>query len=230
MNAAKWLNAIPPQHWTRSHFMTACKCDVLVNNLCESFNNYIIDARDKPIISMFEWIRTRLMTRIQQKREGMMRYTGEICPNVLRKINNQQKLARNCFSRWCGRNEFEVDHFLDKYIVGLDKKTCTCGMFQLCGYPCCHAHAAIADRRDKLEDYVDQCYKKEVYLKTYEHMIHGVLGQKDYIKTTFKLLRPPHFKRKRGRPTKLRRKGPNEIQNLRQQGRVLHNRAGNVFD
>ena len=35
-----------------------------MNNLSESFNSMILDARDKPIIAMLEWISVRLMTRI----------------------------------------------------------------------------------------------------------------------------------------------------------------------
>ncbi|KAG8366979.1 hypothetical protein BUALT_Bualt16G0024700 [Buddleja alternifolia] len=177
-NATEWLREVPFQHWCRAYFRTSCKSDILVNNLCESFNNYILAARDKPIISMIEWIRTRLMSRIQMKKEGMLKYAGV---------------------------EFEVDHLLDKYVVDLDKKTCTCGMYQLNGYPCCHAYAAIANKRNDVEDYVDFCYKKETYLKVYEYMIHDVPGQRDCIKTNYPPLRALTIKRKRSRPKKARR-------------------------
>ncbi|KAK4396012.1 hypothetical protein Sango_1437800 [Sesamum angolense] len=50
--ASEWLRKINPQHWARSHFPVQSKCDILVNNLCESFNNYILEARDKPIITI----------------------------------------------------------------------------------------------------------------------------------------------------------------------------------
>ncbi|KAK4397176.1 hypothetical protein Sango_1554200 [Sesamum angolense] len=69
--ASEWLRKINLEHWARAFFPLQSKCDILVNNICESFNNYILDARDKPIITMLEWIRTKLMTRLQQKREGM---------------------------------------------------------------------------------------------------------------------------------------------------------------
>ncbi|KAG8372770.1 hypothetical protein BUALT_Bualt12G0101400 [Buddleja alternifolia] len=42
-------------------------------------------------------------------------------------------------------------------------------------------------------------------------MIHGVPGQRDYIKTSFQPLLPPKLKVKRGRPPKLRKKGPDEL-------------------
>ncbi|KAL0373574.1 UNVERIFIED_CONTAM: hypothetical protein Sradi_3273100 [Sesamum radiatum] len=213
--AAEWLSKIPSEHWSRVFFPVKTKCDILVNNLCESFNNYILDARDKPIITMLERIRTKLMTRLQYKRLGMEKYEGIVCPNMLKKINKQGKLARHCFSRWCGDKEFEIDHFTKRFVVDLDKKTCTCGMFQLTAYPCCHAYSAIADMRHHIENYVDSCYKKPAYLKVYENMIHGVPGQEDYIQTGSEPLNAPKFKKKRGRPVKQRKKGPNEVESTK---------------
>jgi len=35
--------------WTRSHFITNSKCDLLCNNICESRKKCILEARDKPI-------------------------------------------------------------------------------------------------------------------------------------------------------------------------------------
>ncbi|KAL0391147.1 UNVERIFIED_CONTAM: hypothetical protein Scaly_0471800 [Sesamum calycinum] len=85
-------------------------------------------------------------------------------------------------------------------------------MFQLNGYPCCHACAAIATKRVQIDEYVDVCYKKSTYLRVYAEMIHAVPGAKDYVQTGYEPLKPPKFKTKRGRPKKLRRRGPNEMQ------------------
>ncbi|XP_073157866.1 uncharacterized protein [Henckelia pumila] len=67
--AYEWLAKKPVEHWSRSHFTTTPKCDVLLNNMCECFNSLILDAREKPIISMFEAIRNLLMVRFQLNRE-----------------------------------------------------------------------------------------------------------------------------------------------------------------
>ncbi|KAL0282090.1 UNVERIFIED_CONTAM: hypothetical protein Sangu_2970600, partial [Sesamum angustifolium] len=92
------------------------------------------------------------------------------------------------------------------------EETCSCGIFQLTGYPCCHACAEIGSKRARLDDYVVDFYKKLVYLKVYTDMIHAVPGAKDYIKSSFQPFKPPKIKKKMGRPKKLRRKGPNELQ------------------
>ncbi|KAG8387036.1 hypothetical protein BUALT_Bualt03G0211300 [Buddleja alternifolia] len=53
--AAKWFNDKPPQHWSRTFFSTELKCDILLNNGCECFNNKILNAKELSIISMLEW-------------------------------------------------------------------------------------------------------------------------------------------------------------------------------
>ncbi|KAL0288717.1 UNVERIFIED_CONTAM: hypothetical protein Sangu_2645500 [Sesamum angustifolium] len=148
----------------------------------------------------------------------------------MKKINKQGKLARHCYSRWCGANEFEVDHFLDKYVVDLDKRHALCGMFQLNAYPCCHAYAAIADRRDPVEVYIADCYKKDMYLKCYSHMIHAVPGKKKWVQTGCDPLMAPKIKKKRGRPTKARRKGPDELQGSISTRKGLTRRCQNCLE
>ncbi|KAF6170099.1 hypothetical protein GIB67_025788, partial [Kingdonia uniflora] len=44
-----WLMKEPFEHWTRSHFDFTAKCEHITNNFFESFNNWIIKIRDKPL-------------------------------------------------------------------------------------------------------------------------------------------------------------------------------------
>ncbi|XP_057452742.1 uncharacterized protein LOC130744588 [Lotus japonicus] len=63
-NAAwEWMMGIPTRSWCKHDFTFYPKCDVLMNNLSESFNSTILLARDKPILTMMDWIRTYLMGR-----------------------------------------------------------------------------------------------------------------------------------------------------------------------
>ncbi|XP_075474846.1 uncharacterized protein LOC142505652 [Primulina tabacum] len=64
-----WLSKKPEQHWSKAYFSTIPKCDILLNNMCECFNSMILDAREKPIISMFKTLRNLLMVRFQTNRE-----------------------------------------------------------------------------------------------------------------------------------------------------------------
>ncbi|KAH7857175.1 hypothetical protein Vadar_009876 [Vaccinium darrowii] len=72
LNAYKRLCERPPINWSRSHFSTFPKCDILLNNLSESFNSAILIARDQSIISMLERIR-HILTEMVVKRRRQWR-------------------------------------------------------------------------------------------------------------------------------------------------------------
>ena len=42
----------------------------------------IVKARDKLILSMLEWIKVRLMTRLYTKKIGIEKYCGKLCPSI----------------------------------------------------------------------------------------------------------------------------------------------------
>ncbi|KAG5591327.1 hypothetical protein H5410_041841 [Solanum commersonii] len=60
-----WLKEKEPIEWSKSHFSPNTKCDILLNNMCESFNSMILDARDKLIITLLEKLSYLLMARLQ---------------------------------------------------------------------------------------------------------------------------------------------------------------------
>ncbi|GJT16778.1 heat stress transcription factor B-4-like protein [Tanacetum coccineum] len=62
--AHEWLNKIPAKHWARSYFSGRAKSDLLLNNICEVFNGKIVKGRDKPVITLLEYIREYFMKRI----------------------------------------------------------------------------------------------------------------------------------------------------------------------
>lgn len=57
----EWLEVIPKTKCCKHAFPFYSKCDILMNNLSDSFNATIFLQRDKPILTMFEWIRNYLM-------------------------------------------------------------------------------------------------------------------------------------------------------------------------
>ncbi|KAL5550214.1 hypothetical protein UlMin_000390 [Ulmus minor] len=63
VDAYIWLANKRPHEWSKSHFGDHCKCDVLLNNWCDSFNgtNMLLEARGKLILSCLEHIKKYLM-------------------------------------------------------------------------------------------------------------------------------------------------------------------------
>jgi hypothetical protein len=50
------LEKMAPNTWVRAFFIEYPKCDILLNNTCEVFNRYILDARELPILCMLQSI------------------------------------------------------------------------------------------------------------------------------------------------------------------------------
>uniref|UniRef100_M8C797 MULE transposase domain-containing protein n=1 Tax=Aegilops tauschii TaxID=37682 RepID=M8C797_AEGTA len=61
VEGAKDMMNTDPIHWSRAYMKLGSYCDSVDNNMCESFNNWIMESRYLPIISMLEWIRCKIM-------------------------------------------------------------------------------------------------------------------------------------------------------------------------
>ena len=85
-DAYKWLEKMPPNTWVRAYFSEFPKCDILLNNNCEVFNSYILEARDLPILSMLERIKCQLMRRHYNKQQEIGEdIQGAFCPKIRKK-------------------------------------------------------------------------------------------------------------------------------------------------
>ena len=86
--------------WSRHASNYHTKQDMLLNNLAKSFNSWIKDARNKPILTMCKDIRQQLMACFQQKRNGIRSTHYVICPNTQKKLKKAKSDVRNFISRW----------------------------------------------------------------------------------------------------------------------------------
>jgi len=166
-----------PQHWSRAWFRLGSNCDSVDNNLCESFNKWIVEARYFPIITMLEAIRRKVMVRIQEQRDKSDRLMGRICPNKMKKMNTYIKMSAYCHAISNGADKFEVKHWDHRFTGDLDKMTCYCRYSQLSGLPCCHAISNIYFKTNSLDQYIADCYTVENFQRTYTYCLHPVEGQ-----------------------------------------------------
>jgi len=92
----------------RAFFSEYPKCDILLNNSCKVFNKYILDAREMPILSMFEKIRGQLMTRYYNKQKELEQMQGSVCPKIRKKVLKNSEYANLCFALPAGAGVFQV--------------------------------------------------------------------------------------------------------------------------
>lgn len=211
-NAHKWvIDNTNPSHWSRSHFKETTKCDILLNNLCESFNSVILETREKPIRGMLENIRVYLMERLRTKREWMKKRADNICPKIQIKLEKAKAEYAANIARQSDDKRFEVTHIYgETYVVDLDRCSCTCRRWQLTGLPCCHAIACISFTEATPEQYVHKCYSRDAYLAAYEPAIAPISGPNAWKASIKELVLPPKKIRLPGRPKKARRREPDE--------------------
>ncbi|KAM5568400.1 hypothetical protein ABKV19_016119, partial [Rosa sericea] len=202
----------PPKHWCRAHFGTTMKCDVLLSNLCESFNAFILPARSKAVISCFEDIRVMMMKRIAMRRDKMSKFMDPICPKPRELLEkNKVKSATNCIPYGSGSPQIEVESFGgSKHVVDLIRRTCACRRWDLTGIPCKHAISAINFMRQSPEDYVDACYLIKIYMAVYSNRVKPVNGMDLWIPSDEPKILPPQYNRQPGRPRTKRIKDASE--------------------
>ncbi|KAL5553064.1 hypothetical protein UlMin_040465 [Ulmus minor] len=211
-SAYEWMTDKDPRHWSRAFFKEFPKCDMLCNNYCEGFNSAILEARDKPIITLLEMIRNYLMKRMAKKRVEVDKWHHLVGPKVFKFIEKVKLETSGCHSDFCGNNIFQVRNFeQDQFVVDIQNRTCACRRWQLVGIPCVHAMCVIMTSNMDPIQFVDDCYKKDRYKLAYDPVIYGLNGPSMWPQTGDTPIRCPEFKKQRGRPRKARKLQSDEV-------------------
>ncbi|KAK4411848.1 hypothetical protein Sango_0257800 [Sesamum angolense] len=213
--AYEWLLKIPAEMWCRHAFDPRIKNDHVTNNISESFNHWVGELRSKPILTLVDGLRAKLMSRLQKRKQKGIKWSGLVVPNVVKGLNLVKEESRKCHLLVAGDYEFEVQDENINYIVNLRERTCNCRGWDISGIPCRHAALGISHRREDLDSYCDSRFFKENYMKAYKYCIHSVPDQTFWphgVDVTPTLL-PPIIKRMPGRPKKSRRNEQGEEPN-----------------
>jgi hypothetical protein len=223
-----WLTKIPVQTWARWAMDTNCKTDLVVNNLSEVFNRYILDVRNKPIVTMLTGIYDKQMVRFDGKREGGQTAGWEITPYYAEKLEMMKTFSRKCTAVRADVGLWQVKSGEHTYEVNLDNKTCACRKWDLSGLPCNHAVSAIYKARLHPEDFVSEFYKKPMYMNSYNPVFYPMPQQHGWTKTDTEDIMPPEFKdHQKGRKQEKRRKGKFEVPKPKDTSRMATITCGN---
>lgn len=146
--AVEWFDDKPVSEWSKSYFEISPKCDILLNNGCETFNNVIKPSRVKGILCLLEWIHEYCMKRMQKNRDmANDRWKSRICPKIRKLVHKYSELAGNFVGIRVNGLVYKVELSKEHgYIVDLGKRTCACRRWELTGIPCAHAINAINNR------------------------------------------------------------------------------------
>ncbi|CAN6164305.1 unnamed protein product [Urochloa humidicola] len=227
-DAYDWLEKMPPNTWVRAFFSEFPKCDILLNNSCEVFNKYILEARELPILSMFERIKGQLMSRYYNKQKELEdQMQGPFCPKIRKKVLKNAEYANMCYALPAGQGIFQVQSKEFQYRVDIISKHCDCRRWDLTGIPCNHAISCLRHERISPESVLPNCYSTDAFRRAYGFNIWPCSDKSIWEKVDGPEVLPPVYEKKVGRPPKTRRKQPYEVQGksgskLSKHGVIIH--------
>ncbi|XP_049366935.1 uncharacterized protein LOC125831843 [Solanum verrucosum] len=200
--------------WCKKYFQDYSKCDVVDNNMAESFDAWILPARYKTIITILEEIRVKMIKRIGDLRKFSNTWITDISPMSLKILQENIEKSMECNLTWNGERGFEIKYHGFTHTVDIVSRSCSCRSWQLRGIPCPHGVAALHYKELEPIHYVASCYRKETYLSTYAHFIQLMNNMKMWSTSNNPIVKPPKIKKLPGRPGKVRRKKADESRKI----------------
>ncbi|KAH6798456.1 hypothetical protein C2S51_034940 [Perilla frutescens var. frutescens] len=120
-NKAAYLNFLErePQKFCKAFVSTIPACDMIDNNVSETFNGFIIEASGKHLIDMLQDIGRQLMKRQYVKFTAIGGFTDKVCPNIRAKIEQLKYEIRLCIVTPALNDKYEIQSGDDQFIVNM---------------------------------------------------------------------------------------------------------------
>ncbi|CAE6157678.1 unnamed protein product [Arabidopsis arenosa] len=205
---ADYLAGIGFEHWTRSHFV-GNRYNFMTSNIAESLNNVLTMARDYPVISILESIRTTLVTWFALRRQAAQLEDNILPPKVNDMVIENYEKGAGCAVIKIGEGLYEVrEKGGAAFAVNLCERTCTCREFQLLTIPCSHAIAAAIQEGIRVDTLVGVHHTNPQLRLSYQALIMPVPDTETLTPSPNDVgggkLAPPYVRRPPGRPRKRR--------------------------
>jgi hypothetical protein len=212
--AVQWLQKNHKYLWYRHAFNPEIKCDYITSNVAESFNNWIRDHKDLPVADLADKIREKIMVLWSKRRNIAFRLPeGKILPAIMVQLKANTRGLGHLRIVPCSNWSAEVwDHTstrVERHIVKLHQRTCSCLEWQHTGKPCQHVLAYVTRQRGvDLEQFVHDYYSVNRFRAAYGREIEPLLDKTQWpqVELPF-VVGAPLAKLPVGRRRKLRMKG-----------------------
>jgi hypothetical protein len=141
-----WLNQWHSLLWYRNGFNPVIKCDYIINNIAEIFNNCIKDHKDLALCELAEKIRVMVMKLFFRRRRIGEQLNGKVLPSVLNVLRARTRglghLSLTKGDHYCVEVQ-DTNNVFTKHIVKADERYCSCEKWQHTGKPCQHGLLVI---------------------------------------------------------------------------------------
>ncbi|XVF55650.1 hypothetical protein PTKIN_Ptkin06aG0053400 [Pterospermum kingtungense] len=125
---------------------------------------------------MFKEIRHYVINKIVEQQRKCGKWNTVFLPRICEIIENNKEISSFCHVKWNGAMGYEVQCNQETFVVRVQERKCTCRRWDLIGIPCAHAICVILFRKEKIEDHVATCYRKEIFQALYNCILFPLPG------------------------------------------------------
>ncbi|KAI5334869.1 hypothetical protein L3X38_025002 [Prunus dulcis] len=174
----EFLDTIHNENWSNAIF-PGKKYGDMCSNLAECFNSWIVVDHEWPIFQLFEWLQVKMMVKYVARHRVVEKWTTYLCPNMEKKLQKAVDIGRH----W-------------------DVSCSSEHVFELNGFSCAYAIAAILADYGDTYDYVDPYFIANYYRSYYDiSIVHVPDVEKESPEGLEEfIVKPPLTKKLAGRP------------------------------
>lgn len=166
----KWIDSSEMEHWCNALFPGE-RYGNMYSNVAESFNSWILDARNMAFDELVDKIRVQSMEMMAFRKVKSAEWTTHLCPSIELKIKENINSARGIACSIAIPGDVVEVHSDPKYFVNLNTQDCSCKAWRVYRVPCIHACAAAQFARRSIYDLCVPYYTSSLYRLAYERSI-----------------------------------------------------------
>lgn len=168
-----WLHEFPPQLWAIAYF-EGVRYGHFMLGITEKLYNWALECHELPVVQMMEYIRNQMISWFDDRRNIGMRLTTILVASAEKKISEAISDARCYQVLRANEVEFEIVSSERTNIVDIRSRVCSCRRWQIYGFPCAHAAAALISCGQNVQIFAEPCFTSESYRETYAQSISPV--------------------------------------------------------
>lgn len=159
---ATYQRGIGISHWTRTYFQGQ-RYNIMSSNVEESLNAALAKALEFPIVSMVEAIRMMIMHWFYERRAKSYMHVGPVTKEVEKILMKNLTDSTNLNVYLASNSIYQENNGVgDPVSVNLERRSCSCRVFDILGIPCRHTMAAARVIGIPVHAMVDQFYSTEM--------------------------------------------------------------------
>ncbi|XP_050369929.1 uncharacterized protein LOC126788018 [Argentina anserina] len=171
--AYDWVVEIEQECWTNVFFKGEHYNHITVD-VAEMYANWIVELQTLPIIRKIEVLSSKLMELLDTRRTDSSTWSTQLTPSKEEKLQEKILQASRLKVLFSTDTLFEV-HNDSINVVDLDKRECSCLVWNASGMPCCHVIAVFNCTGRNAYDFCSRCYKVDNFHSTYSKSITPVV-------------------------------------------------------